>query len=77
MVVVGFLLEAGSRIEPFFLLVLKCRTIRVPPASVGWEVGGGIFPKASVMVGCRDVVLTLRGKGLSGRFLHSGAKMSL
>jgi len=77
MVVVGFRLAAWSRLYPFFLFVLKCRTIRVPPASVGWEVGGGMFPKASVMVGCRDVVLTSRGEGLSGRFLHSGAKMSL
>ena len=77
MVVVGFRLEAGSRLEPFSLFVLKCRTIRVPPASVGWEVGGGMFPKASVMVGCRDVVFTSRGEGLSGRFLQSGAKMSL
>ena len=69
MVVVGFRLATGSRLDPFFLFVLKCRTIRVPPASDGWEVGGGRFPKASVMVGCQDGVLTSRGEGMFGRFL--------
>ena len=72
----GFRLEAGSRFDPFFLLDLKWRTIRVSPAYVGWEVGGGMFLKASVMLGCRDDILTSRGEGLSGRSLHSDTKMS-
>ncbi len=31
---------------------------------------------ASVMVGCRDVMLDARGEGLAGRLTHAGAKMS-
>ncbi len=50
--------------------------MREPSLSVGGEVGGGILPMASVMVGCRDALLTARGKGPFGRLPHAGAKMS-
>jgi hypothetical protein len=50
--------------------------MRVPALSVGWEVGGGMFLMASVMVGCRDAMLIARGEGLSGRLPHAGVKMS-
>ena len=76
MVGVGFRLEAGLRLNLFFLLGLKWRTIRVPSLSVGWAVGGGILLKASVMVGCRDVMLTAWGEGLSGRVPQADAKIS-
>ena len=35
-----------------------------------------MFHMASVMVGCRDAMLTVRGEGLSGRLPQAGAKMS-
>ena len=54
MVGAGFRLEAGLRLGPFFLLVSKWRTMRVPAMSVSWEAGGGMFPMASVLVGCLD-----------------------
>ncbi len=76
MVGAGLLLEAGSRLGPFFLLGLKWRTIRVSSVCVGWEVVGGMWLKASVMVGCRDAMLTARGEGLSGRVPQSAAKIS-
>ena len=76
MVGVGFRLEAGLRLGPFFLFVLKWRTMRVPSLFVGWEVEGGMFPMASIMVGCRDAMLTARGEGLSRRLPQAGAKMS-
>ncbi len=76
MVGAAFRLEAGLRLGPFFLFVLKWRTMRVPSLSVGWEVGGGMFPMASVMVDCRDAMLTARGEGLFGRLPYAGAKMS-
>ena len=57
MIGVGFRLEAGLRVDPFFLLGSKWRTIRVPSLSVGWAVGGGMLLKASDMVGCRDAML--------------------
>ncbi len=76
MVVAGFLLEAGSRLGPFFLLGLKWRTMRVPFACVGWEVVGGMWRKASVMVGCRDAMLTARSEGLAGRVPQADANMS-
>jgi len=41
--------------------------MRVPTLSVVWGLQGGIFPKASAIVGCRDALLTARGEGLSGR----------
>jgi hypothetical protein len=72
----GFRLEAGLRLGPFFLLVLKWRTMRVPALFVSWEEGGGMFPMASVMVGCRDAPLTARGEGLPGRLPQAGVKMS-
>ena len=76
MVGAGFLLEAGSRLGPFFLLGLKWRTMRVPSVSVGWEVAGGMWLKASVMVGCRDAMLTAFGEGLSGKVPQADAKAS-
>ncbi len=76
MVGVSFRLEAVLRLGPFFLLVLKWRKMRGPSMSVGWEVKGGMFPMASVMVGWRDALLTARGEGPSGRLPHAGAKMS-
>ncbi len=72
---VGFRLEAGLRLEPFYLL-LKWRTMRVLSLSVGWAVGGGILFKASVMVGCRNAMLIAWGGGLSGRLPQADTKMS-
>ena len=72
---VGFRLEAGLRLEPFFLL-LKWRTMRVLSQSVGWAVVGGISFRASVMVGCRDAMLIACGGGLSGSVPQADAKMS-
>ena len=77
MIGVGFRLEAGLRSSPFFLLGLKWRTIRVPSLSVDWAVRGGMLPKASVMVGCRDAMLTAWGEGFSGRLSQADAKTSL
>ena len=76
MIGAGFRLEAGLRLGPFSLLVLRWRTMRVHAMSVSWEVGGGMFPMASVMVGCRDAPLTARGEGLSGRLPQADVKMS-
>ena len=76
MIGVGFRLEAGLRLDPFFLLGLKWRTIRVPSLSVGWAVGGEMLLKASVMVGCRGAMLTAWGEGLPERVPQDGAKMS-
>ena len=76
MVGAGFRLEAGLLLDPFFLLGLKWRTIRVPSLSVGWAVGGGIMLKASVMAGCRDAMLNAWGEGLSGRVPQAGSRMS-
>jgi len=76
MIGVGFRLEAGMRLDPFFLLGLKWRTIRVHFLSVDWAVGGGMLLKASAMVGCRDAMLTTWGEGLSGRVPQADAKMS-
>ena len=50
--------------------------MRVTSLSIGWEVEGGMFPMASVMVGCRDAMLTARGEDLSGSLPKAGAKMS-
>ena len=36
-----------------------------------------MFRRASVMVGCRDALLSVRGDGLSGRDSHAGAKTVL
>ncbi len=58
MVGAGFRLEAGLLLDPFFLLGLKLRTIRVPSLPLGWAVGGGMLLKDSVMVSCRDARLT-------------------
>ena len=58
MVGVGFRLEVGLRLDPFFLLGLKWRTIRVPSLAGGRSVGGVMLLKASVMMGCRDAMLT-------------------
>jgi hypothetical protein len=76
MVDVGFRLEAGLRLGPFFRFVLKWRTTRVPALSVGWEVQGGTFPITSVIVGCRDALFTARGEGPSGSLSQAGAKIS-
>ncbi len=75
MVGVSFRLEAGLRLGPLFRFVLKWRKMREPSLSVGGEVGGGILPMASIMVGCRDALLTARGEGPSRRLPHAGAKM--
>ena len=48
----------------------------MPPLFVGWEVGGGMFPQTSDIVGYRDALLMSRGDGLSGKLPHVGAKMS-
>ena len=76
MIDVGFRLEAGLRLDPFFLLGFKWRTIRLPSMSVDWAVGGTMLPRASVMVGCRDAMLIAWGGGLSGRVPQADAKMS-
>ncbi len=76
MVGAGFRLEAGLRLGHFFLFVVKWRTMRVPSLSVHWEVGGEMFPMASVMVSYLDAMLTARGEGLSMMLPQAGAKMS-
>ena len=76
MVGVGFRLEARLRVGPFFRFVLKWRTMRVPALSVGWEVQVETFPMASVIVGCRDALVTARGKGPSRRLSQAGVKIS-
>ena len=48
----------------------------MPSLSVDWAVGGGMLPKASVMVGCRDATLIAWGEGLSGRVPQADAKIS-
>jgi hypothetical protein len=73
---VGLRLEAGLRLDPFFLLGLKWRTIRIPSPSVSWAVGEGILLKASVMVGCRDAMIIARGEGPFGRVSKKDANMS-
>ena len=73
---VGFRAEAGLRPGPFFLFVWKWRAMRVPKLSVLWEVQGGMFPKASVIAGCRDALLTARGEGPFWRLFQTGVKMS-
>ena len=35
-----------------------------------------MFPMAFVMEGCREAMLTARGRGMSGRLPQAGAKMS-
>ena len=50
--------------------------MRVPNLSVVWEAQGGIFPKASIIVGCRDALLIARGEDPSGRLFRAGVKMS-
>ena len=70
-----FRLEGWVCLDPFFLLFLKCRAIRVPSLVVGWVGGGGTFRRASVIVGCRDALLSARGEGLSGRVSHADEKM--
>ena len=64
---VGFRLYAGLCLDPFFRFVLKWKTMRVPALSIGLELQGGTFPTASIIVGCRDAVLTARGEGPSRR----------
>ncbi len=71
---VGFRLEAGLRLDPFFLL-LKWMMMRVLSPSVGWAVVGGMLFMASVRVGCRDALLIAWGGGLSGRVPQADAKM--
>ena len=72
-----FRLEAALRLGPRLLFVLKWRAMRGPVLIVGREEGGGMFPMASVMVGCLDALLTTRGEDLSGRLPQSGVRMSL
>ena len=50
--------------------------MRVPDLSIGWEVQGGTFPMASVIVDCQDALLTARGEGPSGRCSQAGVKIS-
>jgi hypothetical protein len=76
MIGVSFRLEAGLLIDPFFLLGLKWRTIRVPSLSGGRSVGGLMLLKASVMMGCRDAMLFAWGEDLSGRVPQADAMMS-
>jgi hypothetical protein len=64
---VGFRLEAGLRLGPFYLRDWKWRTIRELPLDVAWTGGGGMLIKASVTVGCRVVMLNAWGEGRSGR----------
>ncbi len=47
------------------------------PSLDGWAGGGGTFRRASIMVGCRDALLSVRGEGLSGRVSHADAKTFL
>ena len=62
--------------RPFFPLFLKCRAMR-GPSLVDWAGGGGTFRRASIIVGCRDALLSVRGEGLSGRVSHADAKTVL
>jgi len=66
MVGVGFRLDAGSRLDIFFLLVLKWRTTRVPPAYVGWEVG--YFPRLLLWWAAEMPCLRRGGKICLGDF---------
>ena len=61
---------------PFFSSLLKCRAMR-GPSLVDWAGGGGTFRRASIIVGCRDALLSARGEGLSGRVSHADEKMFL
>ncbi len=72
-----FRLEDWVWLDPFFLLFLKCRAIRVPALVVGGAGGGATFRSASSIVGCRDALLSARGEGLSGRVTHAERKMFL
>ncbi len=72
-----FRFEGWVCLDPVFLLFLKCRAIRVPSLVVGWVGGGGTFRKASIIVGCRDALLSARGECLSGRVSHADEKMFL
>ena len=47
------------------------------PSLVGWAGGGVTFRRASIIVGCRDARLSVRGEGLSGRVSHADAKTFL
>ena len=47
----------------------------MPSLAVGWAVGGGTFRRASVIVGCRDALLSAWGEGLSGSVSHADEKM--
>jgi len=76
MVGVGFCLEAGLRLGPFFRFLFKWRTMRVPAMLVGLEVQVGTFPMASIIVGCRDALLTERVEGPFGRLSQAGVKIS-
>ena len=71
---VGFLLEAGLRLDPFPLLGWKWRTIRELSLDVAWAGGGGMLIKASVMVGCRVAMLIEWGEGRFGRVPQADAK---
>ena len=77
MVGVGFRLEAGLRVFPFFFLGLKWRAIRLLALSSGRALGEGMLFQASVMVGCRVAMLIAWAEGPSGRAAQDGAKMSL
>ena len=68
MVGVGFRLDAGSRLDIFFLLVLKWRTTRVPPAYVGWEVG--CFPRPPLWWVAEKLCLLRGGKVCLGDFFR-------
>ena len=76
MVGVGFRLEAGLRLDPFFFLGLRWKAIRPLSPSARWAVGEGMLFQASFMVGCRDAMLIAWGEGSPGMLAHEGATMS-
>ncbi len=49
----------------------------MPSLVIGWAGGGGTFRRASIIVGCRDALLSARGEGLSGRVSHADEKIFL
>ncbi len=47
----------------------------MPSLAVVWAVGGGTFRRASVIVGCRDALLSAWGEGLFGSVSHADEQM--
>ncbi len=70
-----FRLEDWVWLDPVFRRFLKCRAIRVPSPVVDQVEGGGTFRRTSILVGCRDALLSASAEGLSGRVSHADEEM--